>query len=647
MWSVSRLPRQRSVRDTRSPITCALAAALLLWLALSALATAQSLLDRALQVQATVGFLDRFRHGAWTPVAVELSHPSGYQGVLEVAVPRSDLFSQAQSYVRLTQPFELAPGESRTYWFTVPLHASPYPLVVAIKDRNGRTTRQIEKELRGRAVEGPFFLVLDPAATGWTFLAGEAAPPSSRPAPPVVVHARSAGELPGDALAYAALSAVIVRDTFALTSLDPDQVAAIAEYVRSGGHLILAGGSSPPRFPLSWMAWLPEITGRVVGVEIGELLLPAWEFDPVITAARGSRGELTTSRPAGAGVASIIAYDPSSPALRGTEGDALRGQAAAVALSRAALAGGLSITDDDVWSLLNMFEIAYGDNQSLTVLVIIYALLVSGTAYATMHRPRLHYVSLAVVIAASAVYAYHYTLVTGVRDQMGFAEVQLTRGVIPGIAQNRTYLLAVSLARTPRDLELSGPRPQAFPAPYRAEADIVLQRLASGSRVTGIAAQSPVRLFHDSFEEIDILVKARSDESEPLVIVNNSDYELRHVHYIERQRMASLGHVPPRSTLEWTAPQERVASAGWMGMTLQAGLLRQPPHQRPSEMDIRLLALAADRGLGETLISSEHDRPFIVALIEPRPLLTLKPAGQRVTRRVLIFPAFDEAGASR
>ena len=591
----------------------------------------------------TVGFSDRFRHAAWTPVSIRTSHPSGFRGVLELAVPRTDLFSQAQSYARFIQEVDLAAGEARTHWFTVPMRASPYPLVVTVKDEAGSVAVTLEKELRGQAVEGPFFLVLDPAASGWTFLSGELQAQAGRTATPTVVHARSAAEIPGDALALSALTAIIVRDSFSLSSLSPAQLDAIAAYVRSGGHLILAGGPSPPRLPLAWLSWLPQITGRVVNLEVEGASLPAWELDPGSEReTAGFRGALSLSRAAGAGLASVVAYDPSSPALSGDTGAALRLEATAVAHMRPALSGGVSMADDDVWQLVNQIEVAFGNSQWLTVVAIAYALIVCGVAFATMHRPRLHYSLLAFVVATSAAYAYHYTRETGIRAQAGFAEVQLTRGLIPGVAHNRSYLLAVSTALFPQDLEVSGPRPLPFPALFRDDGDVTVYVKPYGSLFQGVPARAPLRIFHDSFEEIDILVRARADESEPLVIVNNSDYELRHVHYIERQRLASLGHIPPHTTVEWTSPQERVASAGWMGMTLQAGLLRQPADQRPDDIEIRLLALAADRGLGESLISAESDRPFIVALIEPKPVLTPRPGGPRVTKRVLIFPAFWE-----
>ena len=162
-----------------------------------------------------------------------------------------------------------------------------------------------------------------------------------------------------------------------------------------------------------------------------------------------------------------------------------------------------------------------------------------------------------------------------------------------------------------------------------------------GARFERLPPAAPIRVYHDSFEEIDIRVHARIDENDPLTIVNNSDYELRYVHYIERRRLANLGHVPPRTTISWTEPSARVASAGWMGMTLQTGLLRLNPGERPEDVDVRLLALAADRGLGESLVQADADRPFIVALIDPKPIVEHHPPGQIIRKRVLIMPVYD------
>ena len=294
---------------------------------------AQSRPDDGLVVDVAVGYGGRFRHAAWTPVAVDLSHPRGFVGTLELAVPRTDLFSAAKSYVRLTQPISLEPGESRRFWFTVPLRGSPYPLTVSIRDRGGRTTRALERELRGGVASGPIFLVLDPAAVAWTFLA-EDAQPGGVSTEVVVSQIRRPSDLPSEALALSSVSAIFIRDTFPLDALSPEQVAAISAYVRSGGHLIATGGSAPPAFPLAWLSWLPETTGRVDSYVVGPFTIPAWELyvdqadhrplDPSSPPPRPLWG----SKQVGAGRATIIAFDPSSPVLASAVGMELREQAA-------------------------------------------------------------------------------------------------------------------------------------------------------------------------------------------------------------------------------------------------------------------------------------------------------------------------------
>lgn len=55
----------------------------------------------------------------------------------------------------------------------------------------------------------------------------------------------------------------------------------------------------------------------------------------------------------------------------------------------------------------------------------------------------------------------------------------------------------------------------------------------------------------------------------------------------------------------------------------------------------RAAPVAADRGLGESLFQAESERPFIVALVEPVPVIQHVPRGQSVHKRVLILPVFD------
>lgn len=640
--------RQAHARRFSSPRPLAVLGLIALFAALTATdGLAQVRIIDGVHVDIAVGFSGRFRHAAWSPVAVDVSHPVGFTGTLELAVPRTDLFSAARSYVRLVQPLSLQAGESRRFWFTVPLRGSPYPLSVTIRDRAGRIVGSSEKELRAGVVPGSLFLILDPSAVAWTFLPQNA----SNDAPPgasteiILSQIRRPSDLPADPIALASASAILVRDTFPLDALSPEQVAAIATYVRSGGHLIVTGGSSPPAFPLGWLSWLPELSGRVGTLAIADTLLPAWELYPTVRndTSDWMHGPLWSSRPVGAGRATIIAFDPSSPVLASGEGLSLREKAAQLVLESTARTRGPEISDDDIWALINQIEISYGNNQLLTAASILYVFAVTAVALLAWHRPA-WYSLLVILIIAASWYAWDLTASTGIRDQVGFAHVQLTRGLSPGIVVNRSYTLAVSMAHGPRELVLTGPQPPVFPAPYRPDDDVVAALTPAGTRFERVLPTTPIRVYHDSIEEIDIHV--RKGANDRLTIVNRSDYELRYVHYIERRRLANLGHIPPRTTRSWTEPSSRVASAGWMGMTLQTGLMRHDPSERPEDVDIRLLALAADRGLDESLVQAEAERPFIVALIEPIPLIEHVPGGQSVRKRVLILPVFDDSGGS-
>lgn|GEM_PF-3180773 len=606
-------------------------------------ASAQSQPSPGFRAELHVGFAGRFRHGAWTPVAVDLTHVRSFEGTLEVAVPRTDLFSGPQTYVRLSQPITLAPNETLRVWLTLPLRGSPYPLQATVKDREGRVVATLQRELRQGPATGPIVVVLDPSATGWGFLGASSPEGPDGPGEVVVAELRRPMDLPSDPLALSSVTALIVRDTFPLEALSPEQLRAIATYVKAGGHLIVTGGSSPPAIPLEWLGWLPATTGRVKILRIDTASIPFWELaGPESDDGEATPVRLWLTQPVGAGQATIIAYDPTAPVLETGTARGLRVLAAQIALGTGQRGQVPEILDDDIWNLVNQIEVTFGNNQLLTVLAILYALSMTAIAFFTLQRPA-RFPILVLFIAGATWYAWHYTQVTGVRDQVGFAHVQLTRGVGRGIVLNRSYALAVSMAHYPVNLEIEGPMPRPFPAFYQADRDIHATVTPTGIRFEKVMPSQPIRIYHDSIEEIDIHVRPRVDERSPLVIVNNSDYELRYVHYVERTRLAPLGHVPARTTMRWTDPSARAASAGWMGMTLQSGLLRQRPEHRPEDVDVRLLALAADRGLGESWLAAEADRPFIVALIEPRATLWHRPTGQRVEKRVLIMPAFDEA----
>ena len=90
--------RSSGNRSLPSKVGAAAWLALCLAALLTASASAQSPINPGLTADIRVGFAGRFRHGGWAPVTVDLGHVRGFEGTLEVAVPRSDLFTAVQTY---------------------------------------------------------------------------------------------------------------------------------------------------------------------------------------------------------------------------------------------------------------------------------------------------------------------------------------------------------------------------------------------------------------------------------------------------------------------------------------------------------------------------------------------------------------------
>ena len=254
-------------------------------------------------------------------------------------------------------------------WLTLPLRGSPYPLRATIKDRDGRVVGTLEHELRRGPATGPIVLVLDPSAVGWSFLAGNRQETLGRTEEVIVAELRRPEDLPSDPLALSSVNALIVRDTFPLHALSPEQIRAIAAYVKGGGHLIVTGGSSPPLLPLEWQTWLPATTGRVNTLRIGPANIPLWEIDDLEDDGAGSSPvRLWLSHPVGAGRATIIAYDPTAPGSRNRDGQRpLRVLSSTkIALGTGPKRGQVpEILDNDIWNLVNQIEVTSGNRNQL------------------------------------------------------------------------------------------------------------------------------------------------------------------------------------------------------------------------------------------------------------------------------------------
>lgn len=586
------------------------------------------------KLEIRVGFQGAFRHGARTPVIIDVGSAAGVRGEVELAVPRNDLFSAAQSFVTVNFPVALHPGEERRFWLTVPLVGSPYPLTATLSDTSGRPLVTEEAHLRGEVVDGPIFLVLDPAGSAWRWLRELAPTPGPQPDPqrlPHIAHARQAADVPWEWSAFSSLAGVIVKDSFPLHTLGKEQIDAITLYVRGGGHLILTGGSSPPALPISWLAWLPELTGRVTSSALAaDVSVPIWQVEQ----AASLHPLAPISKRVGSGRVTLFPYDPSVTQA----GPDIRQIAAEHVLSPSGDERWQALSEDDLWRLLAAAELTFGGGAPLALGLTGYVFVVAALLMFSQKRP-LALLALVPAIGLATWGAATYVQRTGLSDQWGYAEVQLVHGLPEGMAHYRSYTLAVSFGSDPATVSVLAPKPLPFPAPVATALDIHARLDEAGLHYAVDQTDRSLRLVHEGLTRLGIDLMLTKGPDRRLRLINRSPFDLKHVFYIDGRRLTQLRDVPAGGISEWGYPPEPLPGFGWVGVNLQSQLSRRSPRERPDDLSIRLLSFVADHGAGTSL----RNTPFVVALLAPEPLLNYRPAGRTSRWRVLILPLQTES----
>jgi len=185
-----------------------------------------------LSLEYFLGFDGRFRLGAWTPLRVVLENRGvPLRGVLEVVVTTGSEYYQNVHAATYAAPVDLPTQARKGYTFAVHIASFSHPLVMRVVS-DGRVVLTQALNLRPYYVTAPFFLVLgeriSPDLFGQLPAGGVPAAPSPRLLP-VTWYGFEGVEM-------------VLLEPGALTALTPDQAAALAEWVRAGGFVVLSGG---------------------------------------------------------------------------------------------------------------------------------------------------------------------------------------------------------------------------------------------------------------------------------------------------------------------------------------------------------------------------------------------------------------------
>ena len=225
------------------------------------------------------GGQDQYEVGSWTPLWVDLkAGPGRFRGELEVVVADDDGTPTSSR-----RTVEVAAGETATFaTYTRPGQYNAEFTINVYEEgaRRPRASKPVSPTGGALAPGQTLLLTMGrvagieevPAAAG---LEGDANSPYARGPRVVVSPVRVPAGIPGRWYGYEAAEVVVLNtnDTSALEALNAGRGEALKEWVRNGGHLVLAIGEKWQQLPDSALAGLmPAVPrGRLQISDLGAL----------------------------------------------------------------------------------------------------------------------------------------------------------------------------------------------------------------------------------------------------------------------------------------------------------------------------------------------------------------------------------------
>ena len=183
-------------------------------------------------LQAVVGFSDRFRPGYWTPLSLSIGNlGDAFDGDIEVLTRDGDALGQVSFTVHHRRSLSLARDARKRLNFTVYLEQLSYPLTIRLLSSE-RLVFEHTIDLRERFIDERILLVIG-RDTDLDYLSGQGADQFRvlYPLPAL---------LPEHWQGYDAVDAVIIHGT-SLESLRPKQYQALRMWLDSGGTIVVSG----------------------------------------------------------------------------------------------------------------------------------------------------------------------------------------------------------------------------------------------------------------------------------------------------------------------------------------------------------------------------------------------------------------------
>lgn len=259
------------------------------------------------ELSLTAGYNSYFRGGQWIPIRINASN-LGDDVAGEVRARTGDLSSIAATVY--SAPLDLPRGARKQVFLYVSLDGFTQNLQVEMVNPQGDVIGRASTVVRSVDRSDALYAVVTASPLGAVDLTGVA---------PGIATARQASwqitDIPPLAEALAGLDAILFHDVDT-GMLSTEQVSAIKRWVRSGGHLLIAGGDTWQRTTAAFGDILPATLQGTAPLSDGSALAEYIRADPAALSA-----ETTVTRAEPRAGARILAAAGDLPLIvRGTHG---------------------------------------------------------------------------------------------------------------------------------------------------------------------------------------------------------------------------------------------------------------------------------------------------------------------------------------
>jgi|LFRM01.1.fsa_nt_gb hypothetical protein len=614
--------------------------------------------------EARVGFSDRFRPGTWVPVWIHVTNAGiPFDAHIEVITTAGNPYSSRQTRVVYRRPVRLPSGTRKQFTFNIPLTNTAVPIDVRLVELNGNILSNRRISLRESAITSDIVLILDTTGEKWTWL-HEVVPTTRSFSPQTrvyVAHARSETDLPTEWVAYESIRTVILTPSFPIASLAPEQITALVDWIKAGGHLLVAGGPGLDLVSVSELAdRLPVAlsnASRVVTLEeMGYNVPPLPAPTPVLaTLARLVRGKVDLAVDdipliahcyVGTGRITYIGFDLGAAPLRTWE--AFDYFSRSLVFPPRMVRRSTGSLEQQFLPLVSAQKVPYPRHLWLFIFFFAYGSAIAGSLRLGTKHPA-GWLVLTAAIGVGTLFAQAVINTQTKKAMKAYAEVRVSL-VDPVSTEASSAVFAGLVDMHGGDWVFSRDGDMHIaPAGQSVYGDpqlLVVEHTDAESRLGPAPPRRQLAVTAQMLEEIPVRVTVTRDwQTITVSLDNQTSWPLHSAFYVDRERWAYLGQAGPGEQTEASFPayQYMVASDSlspkWLANSVASIAGRRNPRLDRRQLDgLAHVVHHALTPVGQSL-DLPWGSPIIVAMIEKPTQPPLLQDVWATGYHYLVFPA--------